>query len=131
MIRPHSASVKCPRDGRLGAAYVDAIGEQEDDEHAGLAAAMLSYTWGYSLYEVVSALTEHCRRRTLDQKSFYVWMCCFCVNQHRVQEMLQQNRNVPFEEFRAIFESRVTQIGHILVLMTPLHKPINLTRIWW
>ena len=36
---------------------------------------------------------------------------------------------VPFEGFRAEFESRVTSIGHLLAMMAPWDCPVYVTRV--
>jgi len=112
VIRSKGQHVVCPRDGRPGAAYVDAI--QEPDA-VGPATHMLSYSWGYKmLRDVIPSLLQYCADADLDPKRTYVWICCLCVNQHRVQELRQQDKNVPFSEFQSTFADRVKNIGHIL-----------------
>lgn len=69
-------------------------------------------------------------RTRLEANSTYVWICCLCVNQHRVKELASQGRTVPFEEFENTFGTRVRGIGHILCMMTPWDAPVYLTRVW-
>jgi hypothetical protein len=47
---------------------------------------MLSYSWGYSFGKIGSALMAYCKKEGLDQRTTYVWICCICINQHRVVE---------------------------------------------
>ena len=47
----------------------------------------------------------------------------------RVQEAKAQGIMVPFEGFRAEFESRVTSIGHLLAMMAPWDCPVYVTRV--
>ena len=47
----------------------------------------------------------------------------------RVQEAKAQGMMVPFEGFRAEFESRVTSIGHLLAMMAPWDCPVYVTRV--
>jgi hypothetical protein len=54
----------CPRDGRVGAAYVDAV----DDPYAGLATHMLSYTWGYEVCTVYTAWRTTLHRPTSSKR---------------------------------------------------------------
>ena len=47
----------------------------------------------------------------------------------RVQEAKAQGIMVPFEGFRAEFESRVMSIGHLLAMMAPWDCPVYVTRV--
>eukprot|EP00927_Polykrikos_kofoidii_P052095 TRINITY_DN4586_c0_g1_i1.p1 TRINITY_DN4586_c0_g1~~TRINITY_DN4586_c0_g1_i1.p1 ORF type:complete len:917 (-),score=137.23 TRINITY_DN4586_c0_g1_i1:3-2753(-) len=122
LIRRRGQDVVCPRDGLLGAAYVDAV---EGAEYVGRATQMLSYTWNYSVGDIIEGLAGWCRRNKTREDHVRVWICCFCVNQHRVQ-----NSNVSFEEFRNVFRSRLTGIGHVLALLGSWKVPAYTTRVW-
>ena len=91
---------------------------------------MLSYAWGYTIGDIVDILVAHCEAEVLDPKRTYVWICCLCVNQHRVVEDRKNGEVFPFEEFQAIFYGRVTKIGHVLAMMAPWQDPTCITRIW-
>jgi len=127
VIRGKSAAVVCPRDGKPGAAYVDSI---RGPEAAGPATHMLSYTWGYAIGDVVGALVRYCEEHGLPLARTYVWICCLCVNQHRVKEAVAAGETVPFEDFRNAFESQVRGIGRVLALMAPWQSPQYITRVW-
>eukprot|EP00931_Biecheleriopsis_adriatica_P094399 TRINITY_DN68054_c0_g1_i1.p1 TRINITY_DN68054_c0_g1~~TRINITY_DN68054_c0_g1_i1.p1 ORF type:complete len:609 (-),score=114.28 TRINITY_DN68054_c0_g1_i1:304-2085(-) len=127
VIRPRGVDVLCPHTQKLGASYVDAL---EGLDHAGLSGYMLSYTWGYRTEDVVGALSQFCTQHTHAVTRTYVWICCFCINQHRVVEARKEGRDVPFEEFKASFGNRVRDIGHVLALMMPWDKPLYVTRVW-
>uniref|UniRef100_A0A7S2VSU8 MalT-like TPR region domain-containing protein n=1 Tax=Zooxanthella nutricula TaxID=1333877 RepID=A0A7S2VSU8_9DINO len=127
VIRGRGADAACPRDGRLGAAYVDTL---EGPDSVGTASFMLSYTWGYKVGEIVDSLVAYCARRGLDPKRTYVWLCCVCINQHRVQEAHLRGETVSFEEFAEEFSSRVRSIGHVLALMGEWRSPMYITRAW-
>jgi tetratricopeptide (TPR) repeat protein len=128
IIRSKGQRLTCPRDGGLGTAYVDAV---EGPDNVGKATCMLSYTWGYSMLgDVIPSLMQHCKDANLDPKRTYVWICCLCVNQHRVKEMQKNGQSVPFSEFQATFTDRVKTIGHVLVLMSPWQSPEYLRRLW-
>ena len=80
---------------------------------------------------VVSSLTAYCKKNSLDPRTTFVWLCCLCINQHRVKERAARGEFVPADEFRAEFESRVVGILHVLSLMAPWDAPANLGRLWW
>ena len=57
VIRPAGETVMCPRDGRVGTSYVDIV----DEQGAGPSTHMLSYTWGYTIGDIVDALANWCQ----------------------------------------------------------------------
>ena len=116
----------CSRDGRKGSAYVDAI----DAEDVGPATHMLSYTWGYTVQSIISSLSKFCEDNKMDPKNTFFWICCLCVNQHRVNEARNAKLTVPFDDFKSTFEGRVNAIGHVVALMAPWNSPSYLTRVW-
>lgn len=127
VIRGRGASIVCPRDGRLGAAYVDCI---NGPDGAGLATVMLSYCWAYKIHEIAETLQNYCVSAELDPKRTYVWICCLCINQHRVRESSKLGHSVPFEEFRRIFADRVHNIGHVMAMLAPWRQPMYTRRVW-
>jgi hypothetical protein len=70
----------------------------------------------------------------LDPKSTYVWLCCLCINQHRVVEQAAKEKSgmpvLAQVDFFSEFGARVTAIGHVLSRMSPCYNPIYLSRIW-
>mmetsp|Transcript_88479 Transcript_88479/g.228136 ORF Transcript_88479/g.228136 Transcript_88479/m.228136 type:complete len:627 (-) Transcript_88479:318-2198(-) len=126
-IRGKGAALACPRDGKIGTAFVDAL---DGPDNVGPSNFMLSYTWGYTVDMIVASLVEYCERKQLDPKRTYIWMCCLCINQHRVVEAQKKGEQVPFETFSREFSSRVKGIGHVLSLMGPWHAPKYIERCW-
>jgi len=126
VIRGKGETALCPRDGRPGAAYVDCV----LDGHAGASTVMLSYTWGYAVGDIADGLENFCKTGGLQEADTNVWICCLCINQHRVIEATKAGLTVPFEEFHEALRSRVCGIGHICALMMPWRKPMYLTRVW-
>jgi hypothetical protein len=127
VIRTKGAKVICPFDGTIGSAYVDALGGIED--YVGPATIMLSYSWSYGVGDIVQTLSDYCEDHDLDPKRTYVWICCLCINQHRVAESKKNAATadgVSFEEFQNIFHDRVTKIRHILAMMSPWSSPLYL-----
>ena len=127
IIRQAGASVKCPMDGRMGAAYVHTL---SGEDNVGAATFMISYAWGYTIGDIIDTLERHCELNSLNVKRSYVWICCLCVNQHRVVEMKQQGKVVTFDDLATTFRSRVTGIGHIVAMMAPWFAPTYLERLW-
>ena len=77
---------------------------------------MLSYGWGQEVKDIVDTLMDFYESNNLDPKTTYVWICCLCNYQHRVQERLKKGEIVPFEEFRQDFYKNVTTIKNILTM---------------
>jgi len=127
VIRRKGEKVLCPRDGRIGAAYVDCLNEED---HAGQSTMMLSYGWGNAVGDIIDTLSAYCESNRLDPKRTYIWICCLCNNQHRVAEEKRNGKPVPFEDFRSIFHDRVSEIGHIIALMSTWRNPVYITRVW-
>lgn len=127
IIRQKGQGISCPIDGRPGAAYVHTL---EHANHVGRASIMLSYTWEYTIGDIIDVLTKYCTSNNLDQKKVYVWICCLCVNQHRVVERKKRGEVVPSDQFREVFYERVTKIGHVLAMMSPWTEPAYLRRVW-
>eukprot|EP00435_Cladocopium_sp_Y103_P072810 s246_g41.t1 len=127
LIRARGQDVMCPKTGKLGSSYVDAL---QGEDHVGMSNFMLSYSWRYSVTDIVTSLVHHCQNWGREELRTYFWICCFCINQHRVKEAQDQGVNVPFEEFREAFELRVRGVGHVLALMAPWDQPVYVSRVW-
>ena len=69
LIRRFGANTICPRDGKLGAAYVDCL---KGEDHVGRANVMLSYSWGYQIKDIVNTLIQKCKEDKRDPKRTYV-----------------------------------------------------------
>ena len=128
VIRPKSAGTVCPADNLPGAALVHAAEGGADT--IGEATHMISYGWGYVIGDIVATLVEHCRSAKLDPKRTYIWICCMCINQHRVKESQAAGKVVLTEDFMGEFGPKVTRIGNVLAMMAPWNEPLYLTRIW-
>lgn len=127
IIREEGKDTQCPIHDTKGAAYVHTL---QGADHVGPASIMLSYTWGYTIGDIVDVLTNYCTSNGLNPKEMYVWICCLCINQHRVVELKKQKEDIPFDEFRKVFHGRVTSIGHVVAMMSPWTGPEYLTRVW-
>ena len=127
-LRKKSIDAVCPVDGRMSSAYVHTL---NGDDHVGLANHMLSWTWKYSVLDVVTALESYCNANELDPRRTYVWICCLCLNQHRIAESTKSGvSSDTFLGFENEFRQRVIGVGRLLVLMRPWGDPDNLKRIW-
>eukprot|EP00035_Acanthoeca_spectabilis_P013741 m.257702 g.257702 ORF g.257702 m.257702 type:complete len:516 (+) comp15960_c0_seq4:111-1658(+) len=127
VVKPKTAKVTCPRDGREGATYVDCL---EGADNVGEATYMLSYSWLYPITVILGALKHYCHDHKLDPKRTYVWICFVCVNQHRVTEALDSSQPVSFQTLENLFTDKVVKVDRVLALMFPWAEPIYLQRAW-
>lgn len=125
--RQKGANMICPEDGKKGTSYVNAL---QGEDNVGPATHMLSYTWAYKPKDIAEALDQFCQKNQLDPKRVYVWICCLCINQHRVYEDRKSGKMVPFDEFKCIFEGRVKSINKLIAVFSPWSEPRYLTRVW-
>ncbi|CAJ1424876.1 unnamed protein product [Effrenium voratum] len=123
VIRKKGEHLLCLRDRRLGTSYVDAV----TGDAAGKAEYMLSYSWGYSVGSIADTLSAFFSGSKVQQ---YIWICCLCINQHRVKEAQKLGKAVPFSEFEAAFGQRVRGASHILAMMSPWQSPVYIQRVW-
>lgn len=122
VAKPAGATMICPRDGEFGCAYVDTLTNHDD---VGRASALLSYTWGYKVLSVGSALRRWAVKHERNPKRAYVWICSLCLNQHRIGKKM-----VTPEELAGEFGPRVQSIGRILPMLEPWRNPSYLSRAW-
>lgn len=125
-LREKSQGGVCPRDGRPGRALVDVAA----DAHAGRATQMLSYSWKYRVVDVIRSLTAFCEVNKIAMSSVQVWLCCCCMNQHRVREAAFAGRQVPLDEFGSAFTDRMRSIGSVLAIFSPGPTPLYTSRAW-
>lgn len=130
IIRSKGIEITSSFDNRVGASYVDCL---EGEDNVGHATHMLSYGWGYSIGDIVNTLEAHCAASHLNPKRTYIWICCLCINQHRVveqQESQLSGMTLPEVDFLTEFRERVTGIGRVLAVMAPWDDPLYLKRVW-
>jgi hypothetical protein len=127
IIQKKGMHVRCPVTNHLGAAYVHCL---KGDDFVGPATHMLSYTWGYTIGDIIDTLVAFCQRHNLTPKRTYFWICFLCVNQHEIVQCSKEKNNVPTKMFVDAFQSRVLKIGHIVCMMAPWEKPTYLSRVW-
>jgi tetratricopeptide (TPR) repeat protein len=131
VIRDEGSNAYCPIDGKIGAAYVHCL---QGEDHVGAATQILSYSWGYTIGDIVDTLSNFCTSHQLDPKRTYIWICSLCANQHRVvaQSPTHTSGMVTTSkvDFFSTFWERVKTIGHVLAMMAPWHEPLYLTRTW-
>eukprot|EP00040_Diaphanoeca_grandis_P027124 m.153705 g.153705 ORF g.153705 m.153705 type:complete len:2258 (+) comp30843_c0_seq3:182-6955(+) len=119
--KPVGLQVMCPRDGLVGAAYVDTLKGESD---IGIANALLSYSWGYKVQDVVDALSDWTFNAGRDPYQTYIWICSLCLNQHRIADVLSP------DQLSAEFGDRVMSIGRVLPMLEQWDDPGYVKRAW-
>lgn len=120
-VRPCTVNTKCPRDNKIGCAYVDVLSGLDE---VGSATALLSYTWQYRVQSIVDALVRWVKISERNPEQTYIWICSLCLNQHRMTTIKSS------DELANEFRPRVLTIGRILPMLEPWDNAIYLTRAW-
>ena len=126
LIRQKGLNETCPVDGKLGSSYVHCL---RGTEYVGRARYMLSYSWSYTIGDIVHTLEAFCKTQKLNPSETFVWICFLCVNQHRVMEQKDKG-GTGLLNFEEEFPKQLKRIGHMLAMMTPWNDPWYLKRIW-
>jgi hypothetical protein len=126
-IRTKGESVICPRDGGVGAAFVDCV---QGEDNVGLANVFLSYAWSNTIQDIVEVLHNFALDKDLDPKRTYVFICFLYSNQFRVAEDKKNGKVTTLEEFNEKFISQIRGCDFFVALVSPWREPKYMTRIW-
>eukprot|EP00550_Attheya_septentrionalis_P005263 CAMPEP_0198290040 /NCGR_PEP_ID=MMETSP1449-20131203/8027_1 /TAXON_ID=420275 /ORGANISM="Attheya septentrionalis, Strain CCMP2084" /LENGTH=738 /DNA_ID=CAMNT_0043988467 /DNA_START=200 /DNA_END=2416 /DNA_ORIENTATION=+ len=117
--------------GNTGTSYVQCL---QGEDNVGPPTFILSYAWGNTLGDIIEGLEAFCQESDRDPKRCYVWMCCLCINQHRVADQSEEKMSgaLSNKDFFPDFKNAMKSIGHVLTLLTPSQNPPypTLTRAW-
>eukprot|EP00978_Attheya_sp_CCMP212_P016852 scaffold44486_cov46-Attheya_sp.AAC.6 len=120
--------------GNTGTSYVQCL---EGEDNVGPPTFILSYAWGNTLGDIIEGLEAFCEESDRDPKRCYVWMCCLCINQHRVADQSEEKMSgaLSGQDFFPDFKNAMKSIGHVLTLLTPPARNNNppylsTTRAW-
>lgn len=116
---------RCPRDGRPGRSFVDCL---EKQGCAAKATHYLSWAWNYKVTDFVSALREWAEDKTDEERgNIFIWICFFCNNQVRI---IMENEQPGSAGLSRIFQSRLENIGKMLIMIDKFENPEYATRAW-
>jgi hypothetical protein len=116
--------VICPRDGKMGCAFIDTLPIQDRKP----ANVFLSWVWSYSLLifqEALSLWVEQ-SHNSVNKDNVFFFVCFFCNNQYRI---LDESSNGS-DDLESVFEARLLSCGKVIALMDDWKKPVYSTRIW-
>eukprot|EP00928_Gymnodinium_smaydae_P029818 TRINITY_DN22351_c0_g5_i1.p1 TRINITY_DN22351_c0_g5~~TRINITY_DN22351_c0_g5_i1.p1 ORF type:complete len:916 (+),score=72.64 TRINITY_DN22351_c0_g5_i1:38-2749(+) len=117
------ADLICPRDGKLGCAYVDTL----FPVHRRRCSHFLSWTWAYSLSTVCDALQSWTNSKDINTADVSLFMCFFVNNQYRI---LVEQTTHGAKDLEMVFESNLLRINKVVALLDTFESPVYLTRIW-
>ena len=109
--------IVCPRDQKPHCSIVDAVFESG---HSAKATIFVSWVWGYTLAQMLSALGDW-KRRTSEQqrcKEHYIWWCFFCNNQYRLDSVQRDP-----ESLAHIFGGQLKAIGSMIIVIDSTKNP--------
>lgn len=121
VVIPNTRMVQCPRDGGRGCAYIDLLSGRDT---VGRSDALLSYTWAYKMTSVADALKRWAIEKGKQLQRTYVWICAFCLNQHRMPNYMSAH------ELADEFRPRVLAIGCLLPMLEPWDAALYHSRAW-
>lgn len=117
IIKPATASQHC--------AYVDLLRDTKDAATGqpvlGKATVFVSHAWKYEINDAIATMVEFAAQNQNTPQ--YFWFDLFINNQHEAVAR-------PFEWWCGTFKDNIARIGTVLLIMTPWHDPIPLTRAW-
>ncbi|KAF0699581.1 Aste57867_9869 [Aphanomyces stellatus] len=85
----------------------------------------VSHAWSYLFVDVVDALDNFFIELGLESRDVAVWFCMFNNNQH---DIMGHTRD--FQFWVDSFESALTAIGNVVMVLSPWNNPTTLTRTW-
>ncbi|CAE7791129.1 unnamed protein product [Symbiodinium sp. CCMP2456] len=122
---PIGKNVICPRDGRMGASFVDS-GTLPRESRAPCT-HYLSWSWQYEVQVITDALEHWVESEKLDASDVYLYMCFFVNNQFRI---LYEAGGAGSDNLEDVFEKRLRHVGHVVAVLDAWEEPAYLTRVW-
>eukprot|EP01041_Mallomonas_annulata_P010397 gene10397-21682_t len=103
-----------------GASYCDYYQHYgSDSDNVSDASVFISHAWKYNFLEVVTTLELHFQ----NTPDIYIWFDLFSNNQHA-------GPSLDFHWWSTTFTSAIEQFHYTVMVLSPWHDPIPLTRAW-
>eukprot|EP01041_Mallomonas_annulata_P001209 gene1209-2353_t len=103
-----------------GASYCDYYRRYGSvSENVSDASVFISHAWKYNFMEVVTTLESHFQ----NTPDIYIWFDLFSNNQHA-------GPSLDFHWWSTTFKSAIEQFHYTVMVLSPWHDPIPLTRAW-
>jgi hypothetical protein len=91
--------------------------------YVGAPTVFLSHAWDYKFRKVLSAMRNYVDTLPEAAPTPLFWFDCFSLDQHATQDR-------PQEWWSSTFQDAIRGIGCTLMVLSPWHKPLPLTRAW-
>ena len=117
VVKPHTAAAHC--------AFIDLYNDARDASgtpYIGTATVYVSHAWNSLFLDLVAVLEAH-KNDDDNNKDAYFWIDAFCLNQN---DPVQHRDGWLTTSFR----QTIARIGTVLVVMSPWHAPLPLSRAW-
>ncbi|EGD79833.1 hypothetical protein PTSG_10816 [Salpingoeca rosetta] len=109
-----------PRTGDKQCAYVDIM----NPEHVGAATVFVSHAWRYKIADVLGTLLEHAEEeQAKGNPEPFFWFDLFINNQNIAADL-------PQDWWSTTFKESIKAIGRVVLVLTPWHDPMPVTRAW-
>ncbi|GFH54306.1 hypothetical protein CTEN210_10782 [Chaetoceros tenuissimus] len=119
VLKKKGSQTLCPRDGNLGASYVDCL---DGPENVGKANLILSFDERSDIQGVLQALVRYCEDHNLEKKETYVWTSCLCENLWRSRGMTSK------DQLRDEIGKKIRKADRHLYVISPWNNPLLLER---
>ena len=107
-----------PLTSRMKSSYCDYL-KTTNPNSVGEAQVFISHAWKYLFLNVVDTLLHHFKHNP----DVIIWFDLFSNNQHMATTL-------DFEWWSTVFKSAIKQFHHTVLILSPWHNPIPLTRAW-
>lgn len=120
VLKKKGSQTLCPRDGNLGASYVDCL---DGPENVGKANLILSFDERSDIQGVLQALVRYCEDHNLEKKETYVWTSSLCENLWRSRGITSK------DQLRDEIGNKILKADRHLYVISPWNNPLLLVRI--
>ncbi|KAF0694015.1 Aste57867_15074 [Aphanomyces stellatus] len=135
-VLPFTASTKASMVDHILATTANPINNEDEEgtdkttcPYVQPASWFVSHAWSYVFLDVIDALDGFFAEQVNDSDSsgdnVAVWFCLFNNNQHDVTDKLRR-----FDYWVDSFQSALTAIGQVVMVLSPWQNPTTLTRTW-
>ena len=111
-----------PKTARKQQSYCCHLRDLKSPNYGPLANVFICHAWKYFFLDVVEALLNHFQENI----NTVIWFDLFCTNQHNTSNSGDRD----FRSWEIAFKSRVNEIGHVVMVLSPWNNPIPLKRAW-
>lgn len=120
ILKKKGSQTLCPRDGKLGASYVDCL---DGPENVGKANLILNFDDRSEIQVVLQSLARYCEDHNLEKKETYVWTSCLCENLWRTRGITSK------DQLRDEIGKKIVKADRHLYVISPWNNPLLMVRV--